>query len=77
MPLYFLTAESVFVCGAVGYAISQAVKLMRPLDLEKKKLLPALIFYGDMAIFLQYGLQKLTIGSIIANRRKQAKGGSQ
>ena len=31
---------------------------MEPELPEKKKLLPALIFYGDMAIFLQYGLQK-------------------
>lgn len=43
---------------SVGAAeFSETVELMRPLGLEKKKLLPALIFYGDMAIFLQYDLQ--------------------
>lgn len=46
MPLYFLSAvQSVmlaFVCGALGYALSRAVGLMRPLGLEKGKLLPTL-----------------------------------
>lgn len=45
-PLYFIAAvESsvlAFVCGFVGYVLSRAVGLMRPLGLEKKKLLPAL-----------------------------------
>lgn len=46
MPLYFLSAiQSVmmtFICGAVGYALSRAVGLMRPLRLQKSKLLPTL-----------------------------------
>lgn len=46
MPFYFLSAiQSVimaFVCGGAGYALSRAVGLMRPLGLEKSKLLPTM-----------------------------------
>lgn len=46
MPLYFLSAIQsamlAFVCGAVGYALSRGVGLMRPLGLKKDKLLPTL-----------------------------------
>ena len=46
MPLYLIAAvESAvlaFICGLTGYIFSRAVGLMRPLDLEKEKLLPTL-----------------------------------
>lgn len=64
MPLYFLAAvQSVllaFVCGAVGYALSRTVGLMRPLGLEKKKLLPALGITLGAGIF--FSLDYWTFG---------------
>ena len=50
---------------------------MEPELPEKKKLLPALIFTEIWLFFFNMTCKKLTIGSIITNRKKQAKGGSQ
>ena len=77
VPLYFLSAiQSVmlaFVCGALGYALSRAVGLMRPLRLEKKELLPTLGITLGAGVF--FSLDYWTFGRWLPQVRESYESG--
>lgn len=77
MPLYFMAAvQSVllaFVCGGLGYALSRAVGLMRPLQLEKGKLLPTLGITLGCGVF--FSLDYWTFGRWLPQVREGYESG--
>ena len=77
MPLYFMAAvQSVllaFICGGLGYALSRAVGLMRPLQLEKGKLLPTLGITLGCGVF--FSLDYWTFGRWLPQVREGYESG--
>lgn len=77
MSLYFLiaiqSAMMTFICGAVGYALSRAVGLMRSLRPEKDKLLPTLCVTLGCGAF--FSLDYWTFGRWLPQVRESYEGG--